>query len=262
LSRFWFLHNIRASANVYKRGGVGRVRGALTIPGSGRCGSPLACAGPLLALRQDTMSWPQRHRHPRENPHLRSGDSRSRLRALRVSVVTICAKRTQFPARSGSPRFRGRGPIMQNEPNLESNRAKRTQFGPAGGGRRRKLCKTKPNLGRRGYMGKGTRRVGRGSAGEGNVQNEANLGARDPGLRIGDCGLRIERPRPWAGAGGKMRKTNPIWATGGRSRAGRPTYQETPYGVTTNGAGACKTKPVSSIRLVSRGESCRTNPIS
>jgi hypothetical protein len=141
-------------------------RGGADARGPACVRSPLACTGPLLALRQDTMSWPQRHRHPRENPHFRAGDFRLRLRALHVSVVTICAKRTQFPARSGSPRSRGRGPIMQNEPNLGSHRAKRTQFRPAAGGRRRKLCKTKPNLEGLGYMGKGCRHVGRGSAGE------------------------------------------------------------------------------------------------
>jgi hypothetical protein len=32
-------------------------------------------------------------------------------------------------------------------------------------------------------------------------------------LRIADCRLRIEGGRLWAGAGGQMRKTNPIWAS-------------------------------------------------
>jgi hypothetical protein len=54
----------------------------------------------------------------------------------------------------------------QNEANLGSKRAKRTQFLPAAGGGRRELCETKPNLGGLGYVGKGSRRVGRGSAGE------------------------------------------------------------------------------------------------
>jgi hypothetical protein len=42
------------------------------------------------------------------------------------------------------------------------------------------------------------------------VQNEANQGAGAPRLRIGDCRLWTERRWLWAGAGGKMRKTNPI----------------------------------------------------
>jgi hypothetical protein len=48
----------------------------------------------------------------------------------------------------------------------EAKCAKRTQFRPAGGGWRRKLCKTKPNLGGLGYVGKGSCRVRRGSAGQ------------------------------------------------------------------------------------------------
>jgi hypothetical protein len=44
-----------------------------------------------------------------------------------------------------------------------------------------------------------------------NVQNEPNLRARGPGLRIDDCGLRIERRRWPAGTGGQSCKTNPIW---------------------------------------------------
>jgi hypothetical protein len=45
-------------------------------------------------------------------------------------------------------------------------RAKRTQFRPPTGGWRRELCKTKPNLGGLGYVGKDRCRVGRGPAQE------------------------------------------------------------------------------------------------
>ncbi len=84
------------------------------------------------------MSSPQRHRDPRENPYLTSGDGRLRLRALRASVVTICAKQTQFPAGSGGPASRGRGPIrrnVQNKPNLARPQA-------AGGGNRAEQSQT------------------------------------------------------------------------------------------------------------------------
>jgi hypothetical protein len=72
-----------------------------------------------------------------------------------------------------------------------SNRAKRTQFRPVAGSRRRKLCKTKPNLGRLGHIDKGGCRAGCGAAGERNVQNEANLR-----LEARDCGLRV-RTADW-----------------------------------------------------------------
>jgi ribosomal protein L34E len=52
-------------------------------------------------------------------------------------------------------------------------------------------CKTKPNLGELGYVGKGCR-MGRGSAGESNVRNEANL-ARAPANGRGLAG-RDARP--------------------------------------------------------------------
>jgi hypothetical protein len=61
----------------------------------------------------------------------------------------------------------------QNEPNFGRSRARagakcaeRTQFGPAGDMWRRKSCKTKPNLGRLGYVGRDSCHVERGSAGE------------------------------------------------------------------------------------------------
>jgi hypothetical protein len=73
--------------------------------------------------------------------------------------------------------------IMQNEPNFarapgngrgpagrgarpKSDCAKRTQFRPGAGVSRRESCRTKPNLGGLGYVGKGGCRVGCGSAGE------------------------------------------------------------------------------------------------
>jgi hypothetical protein len=86
---------------------------------------------------------------------------------------------------------------------LGVKRAKRTQFGPAGGRCRRKLRETKPNLGQLGHVGKGRRRVGRWWAREGNVQNEPNLARPETGTggncakrsQFLDCGLRIGRSR-------------------------------------------------------------------
>jgi hypothetical protein len=82
-------------------------------------------------------------------------------------------------------------PIVQNEPN----------FVPPQAAGRRRLCRTKPNLGRLGYVGKavgvwgvvrpGVKRAKRTQFGDRDVQNEPNL------------------DRPGAGAGGKMRKTKP-----------------------------------------------------
>jgi hypothetical protein len=109
----------------------------------------------------------------------------------------------------------GRRAIVRNEANFGSNRAKRTQFGPAAGTRRRKLCKTKPNLGGLGYAGKGCR-MGRGSAGSETCRT--NPISR---LRIADWGLRIGRGRAGLPRGGtpcrgnprraEACKTNPIW---------------------------------------------------
>jgi hypothetical protein len=44
-----------------------------------------------------------------------------------------------------------------------------------------------------------------------NRAKQSQLAGRGPGLQIDDCGLRIERRRLRAHAGGRMRKTNPIW---------------------------------------------------
>jgi hypothetical protein len=100
--------------------------------------------------------------------------------ALRASMVTICAERTQFPTGSGGPRSRRRGAIMQNEPNSGSKRAKRTQFGP-----------------------------GRGV----NVRNEAKLG----GTRV--CGQRQLPRGPWLGRGVK-RAERTQFRSGRRLRRG------------------------------------------
>jgi hypothetical protein len=89
--------------------------------------------------------------------------------------------------------------------------------------------------------GRGTRRTGTRRTREGvrctpygacgvtaNVQNEPNsrAGARD-------CGLRIERCRLRAGAGGQMRKTNPIWAG---ARGGRGPRCERSEAISTAGS--------------------------
>jgi hypothetical protein len=76
------------------------------------------------------------------------------------------------------------------------NRAKRTQFRPAAGASWRKLCETKPNLGRLGHAGKGSGRVGaappRSEMCKTNPIRE--LGARDCGLKdAGLDGIRVEQ---------------------------------------------------------------------
>jgi hypothetical protein len=117
----------------------------------------------------------------------------------------------------------------------------------AAGGRRRKLCETKPNLGGLGYVRKGRYRT-EGSAGEGNAQNKANFWrGRNGAKRCVRKGLGEKwqmRVRP---------KTKPIWPSG--LRAGTVPMspggafvvcpsghdQETPYGVTTS-AGTVQNK--------------------
>jgi hypothetical protein len=121
-------------------------------------GAPLTWGGLLLVLRQDTMSSPQKHRDHRENPYLTAGDAPVAIPALRASVVTICAKRTQFR--------------------------------PAAGGGWKKLCKTKPNLRGLGYVGKGHRRVGVARSGSETCKTNPIWGPGAPRLRIEDCGLK------------------------------------------------------------------------
>jgi hypothetical protein len=77
------------------------------------------------------------------------------------------------------------------------------------------MRKTKPNLGRLGCLGKG-RRVGRGAAGERNVQNEPNFGPA--------CSVPVRA----LGSASILRAAGP--------RAGWACCEETPHGVTTNGA--------------------------
>jgi len=59
--------------------------------------------------------------------------------------------------------------------------------------RTKSLCEAKPNLGGMGYLGKVNATCGTGSTGEGIVRNKANYGPAALGLRIVDCGFRIER---------------------------------------------------------------------
>jgi hypothetical protein len=159
---------------------------------------------------------------------------RLRLRALPASVVTIGAKQTQFPAGSGDPRSPGRGAIMPNEPKSGSNRAKRTQFRAAAGGGRRKTCKTKPNLGKPGYVGKGRRRVGA-------------LGR----------GVKRAKRTQLGPAGGQMRKTNPIWVAGEGGGRGRPTHSTIAQGRLYE---ECETNPIPPCRRRRTEEFCRTKP--
>jgi hypothetical protein len=69
-----------------------------------------------------------------------------------------------------------------------------------------------------------------------------------PRLRIGDCGLRIQRCRLRADAGGKMRKTNPIWPRRGRLTE-RIVRNEAKLGWT----GVCGQRPSSRGPWLGRG---------
>jgi hypothetical protein len=129
--------------------------------------------------------------------------------------------------------------IVQNEPNFsrpESKCAKRTQFRPAAGGGRRELCKTKPNLGGLGHVGKESCCV------------RPGRGARDCGVRIADCGLKqAGRGRAPEAKCAKRTQFGPAgsvpvraWGSMGILRAAGPRAgcaccEETPDGVTTNG---------------------------
>jgi hypothetical protein len=72
-----------------------------------------------------------------------------------------------------------------------------------------------------------------------------------------DYGLGIERRRLWAGAGGKMRETNPIWP-GWRVNAQKPISASR----ARCRAGTPDPFDYRSGRALRRAESCETNPIS
>jgi hypothetical protein len=84
-------------------------------------------------------------------------------------------------------------------------------------------------------------------------QVSSQRGRGGPGLRIGDCGLRIERGRPGADAGGQMRQTNPI----------RPGRTVKPQNKAKLGrTGVYRQRPSSCGLWPGPGsEMCETNPI-
>jgi hypothetical protein len=132
LSLFWFLHNIRGSGNVYKKGEC--QVGSFKFPGSDR-------RGPIEQPPASNFTLHTSNRSACETNPIGPGRRDK------------CAKRTQSqPPRKSVGRGR---PTYE-----EAERAKRTQF---------------------------------------------------PRLRIADWGLQIGKGRLRADAGGKMRKTNPIW---------------------------------------------------
>jgi hypothetical protein len=116
-----------------------------------------------------------------------------------------------------NPFWAGRRGNAQNEPNfarparpteeIVQNKAK---LGGTG------VCGQRRSAGGP-WLGRGVKRAKRTQfcptrAGAGGQTRKTNpiCGPEAPGLRIGDCGLRIERGYSQASGGGRMRKTNPI----------------------------------------------------
>ncbi len=112
-----------------------------------------------------------------------------------------CAERTQFPAGPSGTRPRRRGPIMQNEPN----------FGQPVGVPRR-IARDEPNL--------APPQAGDGGNCAKQSQTWGDWGMWTKAVvvwgvaRPGSPRLWIGGGRLWAGAGGQMRKTNPIGGPG------------------------------------------------
>jgi hypothetical protein len=163
LSIFWFLHNIRVAADVYKRGRA--------APGGG--GEMLG--GTRLRPALDGESWRARRREERDRTIREPREKQQEMRRYFLSPIwrisrlplwggrrrpswdpggTIMQNKPNFGERAGGPNTQYSTilsfhhsrpvPIVQNEPN----------FVPPQAAGRRRLCRTKPNLGRLGYMGK------------------------------------------------------------------------------------------------------------
>ncbi len=155
----------------------------------------MTCEAPLLALRQDTMNSPQRHRDFRRIPTSRPEMARLRLRALHASVVTICAKRSQF--RAGGQRLRiGDWGL----------RIVKRQPGTIDGGVRAKRSQTWADWGMWAKIV---------------VWTVARPGSET-------CKTNPIWHRPGAGAGGEMRKTNPISLPGQMVGSAHPAKRTGP----------------------------------
>jgi hypothetical protein len=138
---------------------------------------------------------------------------------LHTSNSSACKTNPISPARPEMGAVRRaavprRGVTVQNEPNLVGK-------GSDAGGQ---IRKTNQNLGRLGCVGKDNR-VGCGSAWERNVQNEPNF-ARPDGRWRRNVQNEPNLDRPRSGAGGQMRKTNPIRP--GRGPVPEETVQNEP----------------------------------
>ncbi len=149
----------------------------------------------------------------------------------------------------GSPRSR-RGQALRRRESCETN--------PISPGRRwltEEIVQNKAKLGKTGVCGQrqSLRGVWR-SRGVKRAKRTQFRGRRPPGLRIGDCGLQIERcragtPNPRSGRGQALRraetcKTNPIW--------GATMESQVPYGKELRNDslqnGRRKTKPICGFR--------------
>jgi hypothetical protein len=137
--------------------------------------------------------------------------------------------------------------VVPNEANLGSNRAKRTQFCPAGGDRQRRLCKTKPNLGRLGYVGQRRLSCGAWSGSETCETNpilaeRPGMGAGSPGRDApaeSDCAKRTKFCPAGSRRRSKLCKTKPN--LGGMGYVGRAVVV---WGVAWPGSETCKTNPI------------------
>ncbi len=175
-------------------------------------------------------------------------DGREPARGLVASLWCQLCETRPIPSR----RRRGRGPIVQNEPNSRRHRVDREDHYQ--GRSWDQLCKTNPI-----WPG---RQRGRGSGGR-NAQNEPNSSIADCRFRIADwgqtCGGTLPAAcRPGLRQAGCTNKPNwlePIV----RNRPNPARLGQGPDGE------RCETKPIAARRARQddgRSRSCKTNPIS
>jgi len=235
---FWFLCNIRASTSVYHESAAATGGGRNESRGQGPRGFVSTSEAPILVHRRAAMTSPQRHRDGRDNSQLISGDGPAPTPcpkchggedSCETKPISGCAgwgeawgtaavegdraKQSQFgpgcPETDAGRQTWGpcRGRLRKTDPILRRGLSCETKpiapwkkSGEDAQPTKRRMCETKPNLGRLGYLGdwtrgtgargvvqtnpisrsrrvgRGHRRVGRGA----NVQNEPNS---SPGSR-------------------------------------------------------------------------------
>jgi hypothetical protein len=129
--------------------------------------------------------------------------------------------------------------------------AKRTQFLPPGAGDGADGAKRSQTWVDWGIWAKAVVVWGVARPGSETCKTNPIWGRGGPRLRIGDCGLWIERRRPGADAGGKMRKTNPIWP-----RPERVTEQTVRNEAKLGGTGVCGQRQSPCGPWLGRGAKC------